>query len=176
MINNNNRWTRRTTSFKEWISGKWIWIWISGIWWFGLFQAYVQIVRGQYKETRAGKHPFCASLMHRSVRNFNIPPGKPRAIDQPLSVPGEWTIWPFFPKPPQKRQGKDLKTSLLENHCKVIRPSLVTKPAMMKNKPIKKQSTTPPDTKTQNCFLENGERMPPTPSYRNWLRCRPLRA
>ena len=36
----------------------------------------------------------------------------------------------------------------------------------MKNKPLKKQSTTPPDTKTQNYFLEIRERirerMPPT--------------
>ena len=34
---------------------------------------------------------------------------------------------------------------------------------MMKNKPLKKQSTTPPDTKTQNYFLEIRERTAPNP-------------
>ena len=51
----------------------------------------------------------------------------------------------------------DLKASLLQNYRKITSPHLITK--RTKNKPLKKPSTTPPETKTRNHFVEKRERI-----------------
>ena len=48
----------------------------------------------------------------------------------------------------------------MQNYRKIIRPHLITKHPMTEKKTLKKLSTTPPDTKTQNRFVEKGNVYP----------------
>ena len=66
----------------------------------------------------------------------------------------------------------DLKASLLEKCRKITRPHLITKYPMAEHKPRKKLSTTPPDKKTQNHFVEKKGMY--IPACWNQLRCRKL--